>query len=683
MSPPCSNNLPPSLDTVTHLAVAIGEYLGNEKRGVVVFYGVEENCILLATVLLLYCKMYSRSYQCFEAIRSNYPQELPHLPPSYHAILDTIALVANRDPAEIVQKLNTRVVSLKSLSLSPIPAMNRSQTGCRPVVEVFNAGKKIYATAQQYEDAGECLVDQGYAKLELRGMLVNDAVTVVVSHARHSSMHGTMSLVPMFIIHLEVRFLDGKTASIALPKGQLDVHKDALEHIDENFKATLLFDYKSENTNKLPAALNYEAQLAKPTLLFFDNKEYETFYQMCDRSSTELPDFPSLPGYASISGASAAPRRPPVPKAAEKKPLPKTEQPKGEFFSSLFDGAPAAAPQPSASHMPDFDFGAVESAPKKRVDDAEMHERMAGIRVGGDPEDETPIFHDETYAPMPGPAKAADDFDLLGLSDHNGGVAASSKPSTSPANTNPFDPFGDLLGGGAAAPSHSQPQMTSGKTDLLDWGPAAQPTQPIHRNSSAPAFKPQPAAFDPFADFMASSTSKPASGPNSGRNTPSTQQQQQPQAARPNYSRSAFEDLNAKPKAKPGAANFDDLLSGHNFTSSVANKNRTMGDMKKEVENLSMDPVSIKIRDWTSGKQGNIRALLCSLNDVLWEGASRWDQPSMGMLFEANDVKKQYRKACLVVHPDKQTGQPHHELAKAIFTELNKGWKAFEQAEAQ
>lgn len=43
-------------------------------------------------------------------------------------------------------------------------------------------------------------------------------------------------------------------------------------------------------------------------------------------------------------------------------------------------------------------------------------------------------------------------------------------------------------------------------------------------------------------------------------------------------------------------------------------------------------------------------------------------------------VKKFYRKACLVVHPDKQGGQPHEELARAIFTELNDAYTAFETA---
>jgi len=33
-----------------------------------------------------------------------------------------------------------------------------------------------------------------------------------------------------------------------------------------------------------------------------------------------------------------------------------------------------------------------------------------------------------------------------------------------------------------------------------------------------------------------------------------------------------------------------------------------------------------------------------------------------------------YKKACLAVHPDKQSGTPNEDLAKLIFMELNDAW---------
>ncbi|KAH7726173.1 Protein DNJ-25 b, partial [Aphelenchoides avenae] len=115
------------------------------------------------------------------------------------------------------------------------------------------------------------------------------------------------------------------------------------------------------------------------------------------------------------------------------------------------------------------------------------------------------------------------------------------------------------------------------------------------------------------------------------------------------------------------------------FNSTTKSATRTLADLRREEEIRDMDPVAVQIRDWTKGKERNIRALLGSLHEVLWEGADKWTQPSMADLLSDVQIKKQYRKACLVVHPDKQTGSPNEALAKAIFTELNDAWNEFEK----
>ncbi len=55
----------------------------------------------------------------------------------------------------------------------------------------------------------------------------------------------------------------------------------------------------------------------------------------------------------------------------------------------------------------------------------------------------------------------------------------------------------------------------------------------------------------------------------------------------------------------------------------------------------------------------------------------------MHQLVTFGDVKKMYRRACLAVHPDKQTGTPHEQLSKLVFTELNDGWSKFQEEEGQ
>ncbi|NWT48674.1 GAK kinase, partial [Chroicocephalus maculipennis] len=60
-----------------------------------------------------------------------------------------------------------------------------------------------------------------------------------------------------------------------------------------------------------------------------------------------------------------------------------------------------------------------------------------------------------------------------------------------------------------------------------------------------------------------------------------------------------------------------------------------------------------KILEWIEGKERNIRALISTLHTVLWEGENKWKPVSIADLVTPEQVKKYYRKAVLVVHPDK------------------------------
>ncbi|KAL4236400.1 hypothetical protein ACF0H5_004785 [Mactra antiquata] len=220
------------------------------------------------------------------------------------------------------------------------------------------------------------------------------------------------------------------------------------------------------------------------------------------------------------------------------------------------------------------------------------------------------------------------------------------------------------------------------------------------------------AKIDPFADFgafgkpsgqtMASQSQqqptqsgKPPMGSGymggiqqSGRASPAGQQQPPPQqqSQRPNYYQgSVFRNTNdstqnpATKPTTPGKATFDDLLpDGTSFTKKDDGP-KTIGQMKKKLLAEEMDPIKLKVMDWTKGKERNIRALLCSLHTVLWEEETRWKQCGMHDLVSADQVKKVYRKAVLSVHPDKLTDSPHLPLARAIFIELNDAWAQFEE----
>lgn len=61
---------------------------------------------------------------------------------------------------------------------------------------------------------------------------------------------------------------------------------------------------------------------------------------------------------------------------------------------------------------------------------------------------------------------------------------------------------------------------------------------------------------------------------------------------------------------------------------------------------------------WLEDKERNVRALLCTLPTVLWDGV-RWSQISMSDVMTVKQVKQQYRKAARAVHPDKVSTFPY------------------------
>ncbi|KAL9105397.1 MAG: hypothetical protein Q9227_009415, partial [Pyrenula ochraceoflavens] len=74
------------------------------------------------------------------------------------------------------------------------------------------------------------------------------------------------------------------------------------------------------------------------------------------------------------------------------------------------------------------------------------------------------------------------------------------------------------------------------------------------------------------------------------------------------------------------------------------------------------DSVDAKIEGWRGGKADNLRALLSSLDKVLWPEAG-WKNISMADLVLPGKVKVQYMKGIAKVHPDKEKGLVYGKTA--------------------
>uniref|UniRef100_A0A672HU02 Cyclin-G-associated kinase n=1 Tax=Salarias fasciatus TaxID=181472 RepID=A0A672HU02_SALFA len=339
------------------------------------------------------------------------------------------------------------------------------------------------------------------------------------------------------------------------------------------------------------------------------------------------------------------------------------------------------------------------------------------------------FFSGPTNASTPDTKPMNDFFDPFGVGGSGSGVGssvASSRQASGP------DLFGDLLGsdssatsGFSSAPSNPTPASNSNKLvndapkmtssasqpDLLGgWDSWAAGTTlktdtscvflfPASGGSSMSKAKSQ--TFDPFADLGNLGSNlpgqKPAQTPASNGSSSSAKPQTQSwQSGRPtsppkpNYNLNFTSVIGGReergvrgpgfgPRPKVKEDDFEELLSTQGFSSRMDKKGpRTIAEMRRQELTKEIDPLKLQILDWIEGKERNIRALLSTLHTVLWEGETRWKPVGMADLVTPDQVKKYYRKAVLVVHPDKATGQPYEHYAKMIFMELNDAWSEFE-----
>ncbi|GMT03032.1 hypothetical protein PENTCL1PPCAC_25206, partial [Pristionchus entomophagus] len=709
-----------SMDSLFSVMHSAGIYLRQQPSDAfVVLIGSEVHSSLAALSLLVYHRVLPMPWAAIELLQEKRASPVL-LPPSAHRLLDALHKSVQPHFAQSIPDLRLQLVDLV---VENLPTFNNNRSGCRPQLMVYVGGTALWAPqpyemTRAYEGA-----ERAQAKFGLKKSLVYGDVCVVLYHARMNSLTQRMHQIPMISFGLHTALVGSKTTSLELRKGDLDYAIVDEQLVPEDIRVTLHWSFREapSRPSSLPPGAprgfyDYPAEIVAPRHVVESTRELEEIRARFEsggggRQQPQQPERPPPP--AAAAAADSAP-----------------SQPSGGFFDSLaWDTAPAAAaaapapaaaaPPPPPPHARAASLAASPPPVSDRFESIMLDAKETPI-LGGSTSpnnrsmtdvmvEEVDLLGINTAAPRP-PQPTADQLlfdpfdthanrpsssmpqtldDLFGGPPLGGASSSSSSSLNKPQQQRAGD-LDDLLGfgGGAGAGGGGQ---TNGATVLLLGELMGGSGSSMHRNASAPSFAaaapPKKTAggggtFDPFADFLAS-TPAPASANSTRSSTPSMQQQQQ---SRPNYSRSAFDTINntgMPQKSKPSANAFDDLLQQQGFTSAGGAGGmggKTMGDMRRAEDIRDLTPEQIKIRDWTAGKERNIRALLASLSDVLWTDAPRWEQPSMASLLTPNEVKKYFRKAAIVVHPDKQTGLPHAELAKAIMIELNDAWNAFEEA---
>lgn len=120
--------------------------------------------------------------------------------------------------------------------------------------------------------------------------------------------------------------------------------------------------------------------------------------------------------------------------------------------------------------------------------------------------------------------------------------------------------------------------------------------------------------------------------------------------------------------------------SGRDFEAVQRLREANQAAAREDSEKLGLlDQVDARVAAWRDGKKDNLRALLGSLERVLWEN-SGWKPVGLHELVMPNKVKVVYMRAIGKTHPDKLPQDASTEvrmIAGTVFSTLNESWDKF------
>lgn len=527
---------------------------------------------------------------------------------------------------------HSKPLVLQSLLLQPVPLFTRARDGCRPYVEIHSGGALVFSTRRpDYEEMKLFSVMEGKVMLALGDATVRGDVTVAIFHARQQLG----------------RIMGIKIASMQFHTGYIPVHETVLVYekrdLDDvpdlggRFKVVLNIKPTDDPVKSMSSPAPWEEDSSReliPDPLFGSTLEMEETLEnfRTNVSAVKVPE--------QIPAAQLPMETPSSNDDYDSLPQEEIQGEESEFYEAdllnlgMPDIGATATPTPA---IPNPQMDIFSGGSKETVD-----------LLGGFAD-----FSQNIKTDVPTTPSMANDL-----------LFEQPRPGGTSANDLLFDPL----------------QGTAHNVNLLGgWvGPAAAAgniEENFPRNASTPNFAAQTAQSkpDPFANLAGSlgaGLNSSWSGTPRDSNTPqsvspaaggtpvhSSPRVQRPAAPTSDLGGNETGVFNNKP-AKVGGDAFGDLLGsqGYNFFSTRRTEKespKTINEMRKVEAAKTMDPDRMKISEWTEGKKGNLRALLCSLHTVIWPEAERWQRCEMHQLVSAADVKKAYRRACLAVHPDK------------------------------
>uniref|UniRef100_A0AAQ5YHW0 Auxilin n=1 Tax=Amphiprion ocellaris TaxID=80972 RepID=A0AAQ5YHW0_AMPOC len=685
---------------------------------------------VLVCAMFCFCHLFSNPVPAMQLLSAKRPGS--GLWPSHRRYIGYVCSMVSEKPS----LPHSKPLVIKGLTMSPVPCFNKQRSGCRPFCDVLIGETKIFTTAQEYERMREHRLQEGKVGFPL-GVSVQGDVVVSVYHMRSTiggRLQAKVSNTQIFQIQFHTGFIAPGTTMLKFNKPELDAC-DSPEKYPQLFHVILDIEVEGVDKQKdlTPPWEQFPCKDLSPNVLFSCHQEHQDALAIAGTmgvlgqtnilwkisqsgkqsicpdgrghgEESEPSDDEMLSLSSQRSNASAAPQKPDPPA-----PTPAAPAPAEEVDLLGLDGEeikrPCSSSQPPPTTAATTDllgdlFGAPPQPTSGPSSAQSTPHKVAPNTASPCPSPAPPAFDPFGAGPMPKPQDMMGSFlgpGNMGQSDPFLHAARSPSPTLQPTARHAHLVLQSVL--------HYHVLVQSGGG--FGVGSRSATTSPTGSVHSTPTHQTKPNTLDPFADIgnlggslggqkLQFSWWQPQAGASfpSWQPGPSPSHTPMPHTSpqnRPNYNVSfsamggGSPSAGGKPQAAMGSkpkashANFDDLLSGQGFAGTKEKKGpRTIAEMRKEEMAKEMDPEKLKILDWIEGKERNIRALLSTMHTVLWEGETRWKPVGMADLVTPEQVKKVYRKAVLVVHPDKATGQPYEQYAKMIFMELNDAWSEFE-----
>nr|XP_045004927.1 putative tyrosine-protein phosphatase auxilin isoform X2 [Jaculus jaculus] len=728
---------------------------------------------ILVGAMFIFCNLYSAPGPAVRLLYAKRPGI--GLSPSHRRYLGYMCDLLADKP----YRPHFKPLTIKAITVSPIPFFNKQRNGCRPYCDVLIGETKIYSTCTDFERMKEYRVQDGKIFIPLNISVQGDVI-VSMYHLRStigSRLQAKVTNTQIFQLQFHSGFIPLDTTTLKFTKPELDAC-DVPEKYPQLFQVTLDIEVQPHDKviDLTPPWEHYCTKDVNPSILFSSQQEHQDtmalggqvpadmppdntrqygqggfFASLCwqdqkleksvcedhavlvsqesEQSDDELLTLSSPHDHANGDKYHVT-KKPSKKQEESAAPLPtqeadllglegsdvsKTSSPvaappsNSELLSDLFGGGGATGPAPARQAGVEDVFhpsgpASTQSTPRRS---ATSTSASPTLRVG----------EGATFDPFGATAKPSGQ-DLLGsfLNTSNASSDPFLQPTRSPSPT---------VHASSTPAVNIQPDVAGG----WDWnskpgfgiGSKSAATSPTGSSHGTPTHHSKPQTLDPFADLgtlgSSSFASKPTTPTGLGGGFPplSSPQKASPQPVgggwqqapgynwqqaqsktqptmqhsspqnRPNYNVSfsatpvGQSERSKGSEGKPKASDFEDLLSSQGFNAHKDKKGpRTIAEMRKEEMAKEMDPEKLKILEWIEGKERNIRALLSTMHTVLWAGETKWKPVGMADLVTPEQVKKVYRRAVLVVHPDKATGQPYEQYAKMIFMELNDAWSEFE-----